>query len=388
MADQTVTLVLDAAQYYREIGKITGQTDKFKGSADRTGESLDGLRLKTEGRVAANVGAIVRSLSSGGSAADIFAEAVTRLGESFRGSLLFAGAAAAGVGLYEVITKTGEAMIKLDSEVRNLTRSHGTSDFLGTDDINKNLTDIGDKLNEIYAGQVARSHNQLFQLGDLLGGGNPLEGLRAGLNADDQKKSDDLMVKAGKDINDLAEKTEKLNRVEKLRSEGLKTQADLEENKIKRLERLGAIARTAQLAGVSGGPASRAANQGFDSIDRNIQIAAALGGNIPSSGIQAFKNAFAQQLVRPFNTGPLLENEAQDAERLSRAQAKQGDLVESARLHRIAVEKHGQADAIAQGRELLGNEAIENLKFEGLIHLDKLEFKGLETLNNISISIQ
>ncbi len=387
MADQTVTLVLDAAQYYREIGKITGKTDEFKGSTDRTGESLDGLRLKTEGRVAANIGAIARSFSSGASAADIFAGGVTRLSESFRGSLLFAGAATAGLGLYEAITKTGEAIIKLESDVQNLTRSHGTSDFLGTDDINKNLAGIGDELDQLFQKQVNRNHSLISTLLGT-GGGGPTAGIIPALDADDQEKSNRLMVRAGKDINDLAEKTEKLNRVEKLRSEGLKTQADIEDNEIKRLERLGAIARTAQLAGVSGRAASRAADAGFDLTRNNALIGAALGGNIPSNGIGAFKQQFFNQLARPFNTGPLLEGQAQDAERLSRAQATQGDLVESARLHRIAVEKHGQADAIAQGRELLGNEAIENLRFEGLIHLDKLEFKGLETLNNISISIQ
>ncbi len=387
MADQTVTLVLDAAQYYREIGKITGQTDKFRGSTDRTGESLDGLRLKTEGRVAANIGAISRSFASGASAADILAEAVTRIGESFRGSLLFAGAAAAGVGLYELIVKTGEAMIKLDSEVKNLTRSHGTSDFLGTDDITKNLNSIGDKLDELFSRAVQRNHSLLSTLLGT-GGIGPLAGIVPSLNKKDQDLANQLLVKAGEDINQLAEKTEKLNRVETLRSEGLKTQADLEENEIKRLERLGAIARTAQLAGVSGRPASAAANAGFDLIRNNALVAAALGGNIPSSGIQAFKNAFAQQLVRPFNTGPLLEGQAQEAERLSRAQAKQGDLVESARLHRLAVEKHGQAEAIAQGREALGAEALGTLKFEGLIHLDKLEFKGLNALNNINLTIQ
>ncbi len=220
------------------------------------------------------------------------------------------------------------------------------------------------------------------------GGIGPLAGIIPSLNQKDQDLANQLLVKAGEDINQLAEKTEKLNRVEKLRADGLKTQADIEENEIKRLERLGAIARTAQLAGVSGAPASRAANAGFDITARNLQIAAALSGNIPSSGIGAFKAAFAQQLVRPFNTGPLLEGQAQDAERLSRAQAKQGDLVESARLHRIAVEKHGQAEAIAQGREVLGAQALGDLRFEGLISLDKLNFEGIKTLNDLHITIQ
>ncbi len=384
MADQTVTLVLDAAQYYREIGKITGQTDKFKGSADRTGESLDGLRLKTEGRVAANVGAIVRSFSSGGSAADIFAEAVTRVGESFRGSLLFAGAAAAGVGIYEVITKTGEAMIKLDSEVRNLTRSHGTSDFLGTDDINKNLNDIGDKLDELFQRAVTRDHSLLSTLLGT-GGVGPLAGIIPALDKADQDKANQLTVKAGEDINQLAEKTEKLNRVEEDRGRGFQLRASLEENEIKRLERLGAIARTAQLAGVSGKPASTAANAGFDQTALNSLRQAALSGNIPSSSIGAFKQDFYNQLVRPFNVGPLAEAQAQEAERLSQAQAKQGDFVESARLHRLALQRHDLAQGIEAGRGIL---KLDSLKFEGLISVDEMKFEGLKILNGLNIQIQ
>ncbi len=389
MADQTVTLVLDAAQYYREIGKITGQTDKFKGSADNTGRSLEGLRAKTEGRVAANIGAIARSFTSGGDAADILAESITRLGESFRGSLLFAAAAAAGIGLYNAIVKPVEAVIKLNSEIANLTRSRGTSDFLSSDEINKNLTDIGDKLDEIYAKEVTRTNSGGGFLDRALGSlyGRPKGSIVPALNEADQKRANELKEKAGKDINDLAEKTEKLNRVEALRSYGLKTQAALEENEIHRLERLGAIARTAQLAGVSGRPASQAADISFNRIRDNILIAAALAGNIPSSGIGAFKQAFNQELVRPFNTGPLLESQAQDAERLSQAQAKQGDFVESARLHRLALDKHEQASAIAQGRSLLGGE-IGDLKFQGLIDIDKLQFAGLKTLDGLTIQIQ
>ncbi len=385
MADQTVTLVLDAAQYYREIGKITGQTDRFKGTADRTGQSLDGLRLKTEGRVAANVGAIARSFSSGASEAEIFAEAVTRVGESFRGSLLFAGAAAAGIGIYEAITKTVEATIKLDSEIRNITRSQGASNFLGTDDINKGLTEAGNKIQEIYAGMVEREHSFRASAFSFLGPN--ASKIFPGLQAKDQERINELRAKAGEDVNDLAEKTEKLNRVEQLRSVGLKTQADLEENEIKRLERLGSIARTAQLAGVSGRPASQAADISFNRIRDNILINAALAGNIPSSGIGAFKQAFNQQLARPFNTGPLLESQAQDAERLSVAQARQGDFVESSRLHRLALDKHEQASAIAQGRGLLGKE-IGDLKFQGLLDIDKLQFAGLKTLDGLTINIK
>ena len=384
MADQTVTLVLDAAQYYREIGKITGETDKFKGSTDRTGESLDGLRLKTEGRVAANIGAIARSFSSGASAADIFAGGVTRLSESFRGSLLFAGAATAGLGLYEAITKTGEAIIKLESDVQNLTRSHGTSDFLGTDDINKNLAGIGDELDQLFQKQVNRNHSLISTLLGT-GGGGPTAGIIPALDAGDQEKSDRLKVKAGKDINDLAEKTEKLNKVEEDRSHGLELRARLEDNEIKRLERLGAIARTAQLAGVSGKPASQAANAGFDNVAIGALRQAGLAGNIPSNSIGAFKQDFFNQLVRPFNTGPLLENQAQEAERLSQAQANQGDFVESARLHQIGLQRHDAATNIQAGRGIL---ALDSLQFKGLISVDQMKFESLKILNGLNLSIQ
>ncbi len=381
MADQTVTLVLDAAQYYREIGKITGQTDKFKGSTDRTGESLDGLRLKTEGRVAANVGAIARSFASGGSAADIFAEAVTRVGESFRGSLLFAGAAALGVGLYEAITKPIEAIIKLKSEVATLTRSQGTSDFLGTDQINANLAGIGDKMSEIFQRQAERA--QKSGLGSAFF--NPLFFITQKAAVADQEALNKIQIKAGNDINELAEKTEKLNKVEQDRSDGLKLRADLEENEIKRLERLGAIARTAQLAGVSGKPASQAADVGFNITAFAALRNAALAGNAPSNSIGALKQDFFNQLVRPFNAGPLFESQAQEAERLSQAQAKQGDFVESARLHKLAVDRHEMATGIEAGRGIM---RLDSLKFEGLITIDQYKFEGLKILNGLNIRVQ
>ncbi len=372
----TVTLVLDAEQYNREIAKLTSQNERFKKSGDRVGDSLDGIRLKTEGRVANNIGAIARSFSSGGSAADIFSEAVTRLSESFRGSLLFAGAAAAGIGIAEAITKPLEAIIKLKSEIANLTRSSGTSDFLGSDQINANLTDIGNKLNEINARQIERAHPGTFSF---------LNPFRAREEAADQEAANALKVKAGDDINALSEKTDRLNKVEKDRAAGLKTTATLEENQINRLERLGAIARTAVLAGADGRPALNAANQHFDQIALDLLRQAALAGNIPSSGIGAFKKSLGDQLVRPFNTGPLLEQSAQDAERLSQAQAKQGDFVESARLHQIALSRHEQSTNIQAGR---GLQALDGLQFNGLITVDKLKFEGLKILNGLSISIQ
>ncbi len=381
MADQTVTLVLDAEDYYRGIRKITGETDKFKGSADRTGASVDGLRLKTEGRVAANVGAIARSFASGGSAADIFAEAVTRVGESFRGSLLFAGAAAFGIGLYEAITKPIEAIIKLKSEVATLTRSQGTSDFLGTDQINANLAGIGDKMSEIFQRQAERA--QKSGLGSAFF--NPLFFITQKAAVADQEALNKIQIKAGNDINDLAEKTEKLNKVEQDRSDGLKLRADLEENEIKRLERLGAIARTAQLAGVSGKPASQAADASFNITAFAALRNAALAGNAPSNSIGAIKQDFFNQLVRPFNAGPLFESQAQEAERLSRAQAKQGDFVESARLHRLAIDRHEMAQGIQAGRGLL---KLDSLKFEGLITIDQYTFEGLKILNGLNIKIQ
>src|SRR3954462_9152129 len=93
--------------------KTADASDHFHQKVSRASGALGDLRLKSEGRVANNIGAIAQALTGGANAGEVFATSITKATESFRGSLLFAGAATVGFALYQGITKAGEAAIKL-----------------------------------------------------------------------------------------------------------------------------------------------------------------------------------------------------------------------------------------------------------------------------------
>ena len=420
MADQTVTLVLDAAQYYREIGKITGETDKFKGSTDRTGESLDGLRLKTEGRVAANIGAIARSFTSGGSAADIFAGAVTRVGESFRGSLLFAGAAALGVGLYEAIVKPIEAIIQLEEEIHKLKlQSTIGKDFLSSDQIKQNVSDTGAKIKTLQADLIALQQGK-GKLGpiDFMGSET-----RAFFESEDQRRIAELRGTAANDVLSLTSKQNDLNRAEQ---ESLDTNQELlevDKARIDHNEKLGALGELIKNADLQDTEAARqllaVENDRYIIASKTLAkkqgMAFADHAGIPQKDVPREIAEFQQSITRKADLAPLLLNQAAQAEDLSRAQAQQGDLAESGRLHIIAQEQLDKANELIRGKAFLESEGrrvggilgdagsqvkpgfnqiadklqtLGNLTFKGLMDVSELTFEGLKILNGLTLSIQ
>lgn len=127
--------------------KAADAGEQFHQKITKAGSALGDLRLKSEARVANNIGAIAQSMLGGASAADVLATAITKVSESFRGKLLYAAAATTGAVLYEGIVKAGEAIIKLDTQISDLKReSLVGGDLLGTDRINRNL----DKSIDLY----------------------------------------------------------------------------------------------------------------------------------------------------------------------------------------------------------------------------------------------
>src|SRR5947208_114946 len=157
MATQTEEIVVKFAtsggEEVAETFKRTADaSDHFHQKVTRANSALGDLRLKSEQRVANNIGAIAQALTGGASAGEIFAVAITKATESFRGSLLFAGAATVGFALYEGITKAGEAVIALDTKIADLKRSTSVSgDFIGADQVNKNLDTALTTLDELRA---------------------------------------------------------------------------------------------------------------------------------------------------------------------------------------------------------------------------------------------
>src|SRR5437016_3773968 len=109
------------------LNRTADASDHFHQKVSKAGNALGELRLKSESRMAGNLGAIAQALTGGASAGEIFATAITKATESFRGSLLFAGAATVGFALYEGITKAGEAVIALDTKIADLKSSTSVS---------------------------------------------------------------------------------------------------------------------------------------------------------------------------------------------------------------------------------------------------------------------
>lgn len=138
-------------EHFKRIGDASeGSTRGVK----KAGDSLDGLRLKSEGRVAHNIGAIAQSFASGADAGDLFAETVTRISESFKGSLLFAGAALGGYAIYQGITRASEAALSLEAEITKITRSRGSGSFRVADDIKQQIRDADAELHKLREREV------------------------------------------------------------------------------------------------------------------------------------------------------------------------------------------------------------------------------------------
>jgi len=261
MAEDKVTLTADASQYFDVMRRAGDEAEKFGGKVGKTGESLEGLRLKSEARVANNIGRLSQSMIQGASAGDLLSQAIIRVTESFRGSLLFAGAATAGAALYEGLVKTGDAAIKLQGDIDDIRRgSRAGADFIGTDAINKNLDDTLSKMDEIrkrnifesstlagrivgtirhYEGALANITNQPFAI----------PAFREQRNIDKQQQ-EDLAKAASADLEKLGDKQERLNNAEVDRvklGEQIRAQ-DLED--IRHNEALGDIKEKATKAGI------------------------------------------------------------------------------------------------------------------------------------------
>jgi hypothetical protein len=360
---------------FRRVGS---SADKVAGSTDRVGRSLDGLRLKSDERLSRNIGAIAQEFARGGSAADVMAVSVTRLGESFRGSLLLGATAFIGLGLYEAIVRTGEAMIKLNAEVAGLTsRAKVGGDFLGTGQLDKNLTDITAKIREVYALQVERNHSLRSSLLGT-GGAGPLAGIIPALNAGDQKKIDDLTKASAATIDEITKKTETLNKIENLRLDGNEYQAALQKEQIDNMERLGALADAAAAAGIAGTETAErslaAENARYNLRVKSLQLDRA----IQKEALDKEQTTFQQRV----GSGQFVQD--LEKQRIADLQSQRGqDVIQELR--------QAQERGVALGPNAQGilkeADRIDKAKtdFSGIASLSGLKFEGLRALDSITV---
>lgn len=248
-----------------EVFRRTGESaDRFHQKITKASGALGDIRLKSEGRIASNLGAITQSFVGGANAGELFATAITKATESFRGSLLFAGAATVGFALYQGITKAGEAAIKLETDIANLRRSSlSTGNFLGTDQINQGLDQTIGKLDEILSrvriergtGIAGRFQQALRGVPLFLGG----QGGRTEQERKDDEQINELRATGLRLLEQTADKTLEINDIIRTGISGNEKDAELAKIKADHLERAFKIASLEAKLGVQGVSSAQAA---------------------------------------------------------------------------------------------------------------------------------
>lgn len=232
---------------------VSDQSDQFHQKVSKAGGALGDLTLKSEGRVAHNIGNIASALTSGGSAADVFAKSIGALAESFRGSLLFAGGAVAGLALYEGITKAGEAVIQFHSQLADLRReSLGSGDFLSTDRINQNLDQTLSKLSDVR--RTITTTRALADPNSAIGSiaGIAIDPIAHFLTGKGEQEREELKKDAAKFLTQLGDKQEKLNDVSLEALSGDEQKAAIDASRIESQERIHKLLEQQVNAGIQG----------------------------------------------------------------------------------------------------------------------------------------
>jgi hypothetical protein len=425
--------------------------DQFHSKVAKVNQGLGDLRLKSEARVAHNIGAIAQSFTSGASAGQLLADSISRVAESFRGSVIFAGAALAGYAIYEGLTRAGDAAIKFHAEIDALRRPQGSADFLGLDAINKKLSDASSKLSEIRERDVRESSGAA---GALVKAGRYAEGIALGYGgpaAQDLKAAEEkaaVRKSASAAIDDLAQKTRNLNKVEFERITVGERQAELDKADIEHKERLGALAEAQKGSGVQNQSAlhaenTRAANEKavinakFAVLDSELRMENELAGisRLRSTGALSSAQAVlytkklelaqAKDLLAYYEKIGDVDKTRSQKTAVTRAQTDfndtqygqwvqartdpgwsyrqqqekfgrtQFDMAKKDYQDRIRRGAYGQTgpDADVFGKttapeSFSGLKSLDALQFKGAQALDAMDFSGLSPLNGFSISIQ
>lgn len=270
MATQTDEIIVrfkteggqDVEEHFKRIGD---EGDHASRRIKRTGDEVEGLRAKSEGRVAHNIGRIAQSMTSGADAADIFAESVTSLSESFRGSLIFAGAALGGFAIYKGITKASEAAIALDEQIHKITTQRGPASFQPVDSIKQRITDAEGSLTKLYetasregrrGGVGGNMRGFINQMGRFAAG----QGVPGEQNLNEAKQVVELRNALVDSTKDLAKKTLEVVAVERIRRDYGSYLGDLAKEELRHREAIGEATRIASFDQAQGNDLAHAEN--------------------------------------------------------------------------------------------------------------------------------
>lgn len=388
MADQTVTLVLDAEQYYASIAKVTKSNDALSRSGQAFGEGF--LRGDRAVRVATSN--IVQGLAMANNAADATLMTMMSLERVFRipiGATIFAAAGIAGV---EAIGKIVEKAQELRNQIDQIKReANFGATFLGTDQITKSLTDTTKTIGEVQKDMDALT---VGNKGKFLGIDFMGSETRAGFIKADEEKLKELRGAAAQDVENLIEKQNDLNRVEQERVDGQEHLADLDKAEIDNQERLGKLAETAAAAGLKGTEQAKqlleVESDRYNVAVRTLNVKQQLAQekSLTTAG-DFFSDLGSDRFV-----GNFFGSQKHDIE-AGRGQARLQMAEEELARSRAKGEPDDPilAAMVATGQRLgvsaqTGLSALIHADFSNLLMLSKYDFRGLEPLNKLTIQIQ
>lgn len=390
MPEDRVTITADGTQYFDVLRRAGTAAESLSGSGTRIGESF----LRGDRAIRVATANITQGLLTANSAADATLITMQSLERVFRVPIGLTVFAAAGIALAGVITSAIEKVQKLNEEIRKLVSfSKVSPDFLGTDQINKNLDDIVSKIDELQAKQVTRSHSLLSTfLGT--GGFSPTAGIVPALNAQDQEKLNQLIEAAKIDVLDLTEKQNDLNRVEIERLNNQEDIADLDKQELDHKERLGKLASLAAAADLAGTEAARqlllTENDRYNvavKILQKKQEEERLAKSIKTASTveNLFKDIGSGKFLADFKQNQIAEQLAQRGREIV---AEAQDAVNRG----IPIDPVLQAELRAANRAAQGTgtglQGLLNADFTNLLELSKYDFSGLLPLNGLSVVIQ
>ncbi len=390
MPEDTLRVTIDPSNSFDVLSRLGGASDRLGQSGERIGSGF----LRGDRVVRTATANITQGLLTANNAADATLITMQSLERVFRipiGLTVFTAAAiAAGVAIVSMIEKAS----KLREEIRKLTSfsKSGSADFLGTDQINKNLDDISKKIEELNAGIVTRSHSLV---GGILGFLGPnAQKIVPAQNAADQERIDELRRAAADDVLNLTSKQNDLNRASLEELAGDKDKAELDRAEIDHKERLGKLADAAVSAGLAG---TEAARQLLSVENDRFRIASAtlqkkqeetrLKESIKTAGAitDFFADIGSGRFVRNFYAETQREFDADRGRK--RIEELNRDRDAHIPLGFAAQAELRQADRLAQ-QEKTGLSGLLNADFTNLLDLSRYDFSGLLPLSGLTLKIQ
>ncbi len=392
MPEDTLRVTIDPSNSFDVLQRLGQGADRLGSSGERIGAGF----LRGDRVVRTATANITQGLLSANNAADATIIAMQSLERVFKipiGLTIFAAAAiAAGAAIVSMIEKAA----KLNAEIEKLSSfsRSGSADFLGTDKIQGNLDSIKTKIEELSGSIITRTHSLVSFLTGA-GGAGPLAGIIPAQNAADQERINQLQEGAKRDVLELTEKQNDLNKVA-LNSN--KEQAELDKERITHNERLGKLAQDVVAAGLAGTDAAR---QLLSTENDRYNIALAILRTKQSEtraakelkqeqdtakqatdfftdlGSGKFAKDFDEKQKRDFQT----QAGKDFAKRIEEGQEKGffKDPLSQAAL------KEAQRISDRAGTSVTD---LANTDFSNLLELSKYDFSGLQPLSGLTLKIQ